>query len=64
VPLQIEFYCILKAVNSDLGKGLFWRWLFGTVVMLAFFHLGEESIVNPWIGFAIGMTGWVRDLCR
>jgi len=59
VPLQmIEFYCILKAVKPDLGAGLFWRLLLGTVVMLAFGYLGEQSIVNPWVGFAIGMAGW------
>jgi len=59
VPLQmIEFYCILKAVKPDLGQGLFWRLLVGTVVMLAFGYLGEQSIVNPWAGFAVGMAGW------
>merc|ERR1712070_654875 len=55
VPLQmIEFYCILKAVKPDLGQGLFWRLLVGTVVMLAFGYLGEQSIINPWAGIA----GW------
>jgi bacteriorhodopsin len=59
VPLQmIEFYCILKAVKPDLGQGLFWRLLVGTVVMLAFGYLGEQSIINPWAGFAVGMAGW------
>merc|ERR1719215_1845326 len=59
VPLQmIEFYCILKAVKPDLGAGLFWRLLLGTVVMLAFGYVGEQSIINPWVGFAVGMAGW------
>merc|ERR1719152_312721 len=59
VPLQmIEFYCILKAVKPDLGQGLFRRLLVGTVVMLAFGYLGEQAIINPWAGFAVGMAGW------
>jgi len=59
VPLQmIEFYCILKAVKPDLGQGLFWRLLVGTVVMLAFGYLGEQAVINPWAGFAVGMAGW------
>merc|ERR1719161_2420583 len=36
VPLQmIEFYLILSAVKRDIGQGMFWRLLIGTVVMLA-----------------------------
>jgi len=48
--------CILKAVKPDLSAGLFWR--AGTVIMFAFDYLGEQSIVNAWIGFAIRMAGW------
>merc|ERR1719276_831792 len=55
---MIEFYCILKAVKPDLASGLFWRLLVGTVVMLAFGYVGEQSIINPWVGFAVGMAGW------
>merc|ERR1719171_1008096 len=59
VPLQmIEFYCILKAVKPDLGQGIFWRLLVGTVAMLAFGYLGEQAVINPWAGFACGMAGW------
>merc|ERR1712072_1331465 len=37
VPLQmIEFYLILKAVKPDLGSGMFYRLLVGTVMMLLF----------------------------
>merc|ERR1719213_1481235 len=65
VPLQmIEFYCILKAVKPDLGQGLFWRLLVGTVVMLAFGYLGEQAIINPWAGFAVGMAGWASSCSR
>merc|ERR1712066_827969 len=36
VPLQmVEFYLILSAVQPDIGAGMFWRLLVGTVVMLA-----------------------------
>ena len=36
-----KFYCVLGAVIPDLGAGLFWRSLVGTVVMRAFGYLGE-----------------------
>ena len=59
VPLQmIEFYLILSAVNPHLKSGMFYRLLVGTVLMLLFGYLGEAQIVNPWLGFAIGMCGW------
>merc|ERR1711957_432901 len=46
VPLQmIEFYLILLAVQPNLGGGMFWRLMIGTVAMLAF-------------GYAAGMAGW------
>merc|ERR1712038_1345309 len=59
VPLQmVEFYFILAAVKPDLGVGMFWRLLIGTVVMLAFGYVGEAGIINPWVGFMVGMAGW------
>merc|ERR1712087_39338 len=59
VPLQmIEFYLILSAVKPDLGKGIFYRLLVGTVVMLLFGYLGESLVINPWVGFAVGLAGW------
>jgi bacteriorhodopsin len=59
VPLQmIEFYFILSAVQPNLGAGMFWRLLIGTVIMLAFGYAGEASIINAWAGFAVGMAGW------
>merc|ERR1712113_222958 len=60
VPLQmIEFYLILSAVQKDIGMGMFWRLLVGTVVMLASGYAGEAGFVNPWYGFAAGMAGWL-----
>merc|ERR1719316_320820 len=59
VPLQmIEFYLILTAVKPDLGSGMFYRLLVGTVTMLLFGYLGEALIINPWVGFIVGMAGW------
>merc|ERR1719191_2261626 len=59
VPLQmVEFYLILSAVKPDLGGGMFWRLLIGTVVMLAAGYGGEAGIINPWAGFVVGMAGW------
>merc|ERR1719161_947491 len=47
VPLQmIEFYLILSAVKPDLGSGMFYRLLVGTVMMLLFeIFLGEGGNV-------------------
>merc|ERR1712224_257914 len=41
VPLQmIEFFLILQAVKPDLGAGMFFRLLIGTVLMLLFGYMG------------------------
>merc|ERR1712230_248672 len=59
VPLQmIEFFLILQAVKPDIGGGMFFRLLVGTVMMLLFGYMGEALIINAWIGFAVGMAGW------
>jgi len=59
VPLQmVEFYLILSAVTPELGGGMFWRLLLGTVAMLGFGYAGETGSVNPWAGFFFGMCGW------
>merc|ERR1711998_401369 len=59
VPLQmVEFYLILSAVKPDVGVGMFWRLLIGTVAMLAFGYMGESGMINAWVGFAFGMAGW------
>merc|ERR1711988_690911 len=59
VPLQmVEFYLILQAVKPDLGAGMFFRLLFGTVIMILFGFLGETGTLNAWLGFAVGMCGW------
>merc|ERR1712217_103250 len=36
----------------------FWKLLLGTVVMLAFGYMGETAVLNPFLGFAVGMCGW------
>merc|ERR1712157_26213 len=59
VPLQmVEFYLILSAVQPNIGAGMFWRLLIGTVVMLAAGYIGEAGFVNAWLGFIIGLSGW------
>merc|ERR1712173_226137 len=59
VPLQmVEFYLILAAVQPNIGQGMFWRLLIGTIVMLAAGYMGEAGFVNPWLGFIVGMAGW------
>jgi len=63
VPLQmIEFNLILRAVKPDIGAGMFWRLMGGTVVMLAFGYAGESDLfgfaAGAWLGFVVGMAGW------
>jgi len=59
VPLQmVEFYLILVAVQPNIGGGMFWRLLVGTVVMLAAGYAGESGQMNAWAGFAVGLAGW------
>jgi len=59
VPLQmVEFYLILSAVQPNIGIGMFWRLLIGTVVMLAFGYCGEAGFISAWVGFIVGMAGW------
>merc|ERR1719181_2124215 len=59
VPLQmIEFYLILAAVKPDISNGMFWRLMVGTVLMLTFGYAGETLLINPMLGFIVGMAGW------
>merc|ERR1712099_135227 len=59
VPLQmVEFYLILSAVQPNIGGGMFWRLLIGTVFMLAAGYMGEVRFLNPVVGFVVGMAGW------
>jgi len=63
VPLQmIEFNLILKAAGKKTTAMGFWKLLIGTIVMLAAGYAGEEALVNPWSGFAVGMAGWFAIL--
>jgi len=58
VPLlMIEFYLILSAVTA-VSKGVFWRLMVGTLVMLVGGYLGEAGYMQVWPAFIIGMAGW------
>ena len=62
VPLQmVEFYLILAAVGKA-NSGMFWRLLIGSVVMLVGGYLGEAGYIQPFVGFVIGMAGWIYIL--
>merc|ERR1712004_632727 len=59
VPLQmIEFYLILSAVSKDISQASFWKLLIGTIVMLVAGYAGEANMLDPWIGFIVGCSGW------
>ncbi len=60
VPLQmIEFYLILVAAGLVISIGVFWRLLFGTLIMLLGGYAGEVGWLSPGLGFVIGMAGWI-----
>ena len=60
VPLlMIEFFIILRAVGGAVGAGSFMRLLVGTLVMLVFGYAGEAGLMDYWLGFGLGMIGWV-----
>ena len=62
VPLQmIEFYLILSAVRK-VDSGIFWRLLVGLLVMLIGGYAGEAGYINSFLGFVIGMAGWIYIL--
>merc|ERR1712187_196730 len=59
VPLQmVEFYLILSAVQPNIGAGMFWRLLLGTIAMLTAGYCGEAGFVNAWVGCIVGLAGW------
>ena len=60
VPLlMIEFFIILRAVGGAVGAGSFMRLLVGTLVMLVFGYAGEAGLMDYWVGFGLGMIGWL-----
>lgn len=62
VPLQIvEFYLILAAI-AVVRAALFWKLMIASLVMLIFGFLGEANLMNYWLGFFIGMVGWLYIL--
>jgi len=62
VPLQmIEFYLILSAVRK-ISSRMFWRLLIGSLVMIIGGYLGETEAIPRFLGFIIGMAGWIYIL--
>ena len=60
VPLQmVEFYLILIAAGIAVSSIVFWRLLFGTLIMLLGGYAGEVGWLSPGFGFVIGMVGWI-----
>ena len=62
VPLQIvEFYLILAAIRK-VPTSLFWRLLIASLVMLVAGYLGETGMIQPFLGFVIGVAAWIYIL--
>ena len=62
MPLQmIMFYLILAAVKK-VSSGMFWRLLFGSLIMIIGGYLGEAEYISRMLGFTIGMLGWIYIL--
>ena len=58
---MVEFYIILAAIGKA-NSGMFWRLLLGSLVMLIGGYLGEAGYIQPFVGFVIGMAGWIYIL--
>ena len=62
VPLlMLEFYFVLAAVKK-VPSSVFWKLLIGSVVMLVGGYAGEAGMIQPFVGFVIGMAGWIYIL--
>ena len=62
VPLlMLEFYFVLAAVKK-VPSSVFWKLLIGSIVMLVGGYLGEAGYVQPFMGFVVGMAGWIYIL--
>ena len=62
VPLlMLEFYFVLAAVKK-VPSSVFWKLLIGSLVMLIGGYLGEAGYIQPFVGFVIGMAGWIYIL--
>jgi len=62
VPLlMIEFYLILRAIGVA-SAGIFWRLFIGTLVMLVPGYMAEAGFLNIYVGFGLGMLGWLYIL--
>ena len=59
MPLQmIMFYLILSTVRK-VPKSLFWKLLFGTVLMVLAAYLGASENIPSIVGFIIGIGAWI-----
>jgi bacteriorhodopsin len=62
VPLlMLEFYFVLAAVKK-VPSSVFWKLLIGSIVMLVGGYMGEAGYIQPFVGFIIGMAGWIYIL--
>ena len=59
MPLQmVEFYLILAVVRK-ISNRIFWRLLIGSLVMVGGAYAGETGHINPVLGLAISISGWI-----
>jgi hypothetical protein len=54
-------YIVLAAVKK-VPSSVFWKLLLGSIVMLVGGYLGEAGYIQPFVGFVIGMAGWIYIL--
>ena len=59
--LAIQFYLILSAVKKT-SSTIFWKLLFGTLVIVCGGYAGETGYILPFLGFVIWMAGWIYIL--
>jgi len=59
--LALQFYLILSAVKKA-SSIIFWKLLFGTLIMVCGGYAGEAGYILPFLGFIVWMAGWIYIL--
>ena len=59
--LMLQFYFVLSAMRKTY-LGIFWRLLFGSLIMFIGGYLGESGHVPAIVGFIILMFAWIYIL--
>ena len=59
--LMLQFYFVLTTVRK-VPRAIYWKLLFGTLVMFVGGYLGEAGHIPSMLGFTILVAGWIYIL--